>query len=269
MIVYCLAKQPESLLLDVQKRIWREHHPQADFVVIVTRTRSSVMEHANQALSWIKDAGHRFAFIIHEDCIPLRRLEPAEVLAEHTWAGRTGPDGLNPHPSRTWLVADCHQEGKKWKGYGSRAATLDDLPAPADASIRHHFEYLDPGFLHLNNWAKCREDDPRRLAKRDWLQSAYSDYAQLPSLPCRVLSFAKAVVATATRGEVVPIVPRDVWQQRLEICSSCDAYEASRGRCHYCGCSMKTKARLKSQDCPIGKWPPLQEYESDADQPAK
>lgn len=261
MIVYCISKQRRSMLQDIQKRLWREHHPQSDFMTIVSRSGRPIdmKEHVNRAIGLIKPSGHRFGVILHEDCIPLRKLDPEDVLKGHSLAGRVAPDGVNPHPSRTWIAADCQTEGKTWLGYHDREVTLDDLPAPADRELREAFELCMPGFLHLDNWYRHPEGDALWEKKRDWILSAYFDYAQLPPIATRVMSFAKAIVSAAAGGPV-PVVPRDVWTERLEICKECDAFDA--GRCRYCGCGMRTKSRLKSQDCPIGRWPLFEETES-------
>ena len=249
MIVYVISKQPKSLLLSIQQRIWREHHPQCDFMVLVSR-RSIITDYVNHAIGMIKPSGHRFAFIIHEDCIPLKPIDPETVLQGKSLAGRVAPDGKTLHPSRTWIAADSQTPGKTEIGYGQRQVTLDDVQA--DASLLSKFEYLEPGFLHLDSWYKHSAGCEIWQAKRDWILSAYSDYAQLPSLPARVLSFTKAVKDTLTDSGP-RIVPREVWQERLSICNECDAFE--NGRCRFCGCGMRTKSRMKSQDCPIGRWP--------------
>jgi hypothetical protein len=262
MIIYVMAKEPKSILLDIQARLWREYHPQADFMVVTT-SAWNIKHHVNHCLNMTKGAGHRFAFVIHEDCLPIKRMDPEFILKGHTLAGRYAPDRVNVHPSRTWMAADTTVEGKTWLGYGDREVTADDLRMKADDSLRSAMQMCEPGWLHLDNWHKRHSADDAWKAKRDWILSAYSDYAQLPSLTNRVLSFSRAMVDTAKSGINALVSPR-VWESRLGVCNSCDAYD--KGRCRYCGCGIKTKARLKSQHCPIGKWPMIEEIESVDDQ---
>ena len=259
MIVYCMSKERQSVLQEIQKRIWREHHPQSEFVTVVTRQGRSIQPAVNQVIGLVKPSGHRFAFVIHEDCIPMKKMDPEEILKGHTFCGRIDPgDGINMHPSRTWLAIDCTVEGKTWLGYQDKPVTLDGLPMQADDSLRAAMDYCMPGFLHLDSWYKRPDGDEMWARKRDWILSAYSDYAQMPSLPARVISFAKAIVDTGKDLKNV-MVSREAWVERLEICSNCDAW--NKGKCHYCGCSMRMKTRLQSQDCPIGKWPSIEAHQ--------
>ena len=43
-------------------------------------------------------------------------------------------------------------------------------------------------------------------------------------------------------------------KHRLDICRSCPRYFNPTGTCKECGCFMTLKTRLKSAECPIGKW---------------
>ena len=40
---------------------------------------------------------------------------------------------------------------------------------------------------------------------------------------------------------------------RLRTCGSCEHHTGLR--CKVCGCFTQVKARIKHEDCPIGKWP--------------
>jgi hypothetical protein len=41
---------------------------------------------------------------------------------------------------------------------------------------------------------------------------------------------------------------------RLEICKSCEFFNANAQRCNKCGCNMAVKTYLKAEKCPVGKW---------------
>lgn len=80
---------------------------------------------------------------------------------------------------------------------------------------------------------------------------------QYPSLLVQagnaVQAAAKTAVA-AVRGEPV-FVSEEVLNDRLDICYSCDYWDANWKRCALCGCSTYAKTRLATEACPAGKWP--------------
>jgi len=45
-----------------------------------------------------------------------------------------------------------------------------------------------------------------------------------------------------------------VYEQRLDVCKSCNFYDVEQNRCMQCGCWLKYKARYSAGQCPIGKW---------------
>ena len=49
-------------------------------------------------------------------------------------------------------------------------------------------------------------------------------------------------------------VNRETFQSRLEICKSCEFFDASAVRCKQCGCFLNIKASWASEKCPIDKW---------------
>jgi hypothetical protein len=42
--------------------------------------------------------------------------------------------------------------------------------------------------------------------------------------------------------------------RRIAICEACEHFRHSDRRCSKCGCYSNFKTRLRSQECPIGKW---------------
>jgi hypothetical protein len=78
---------------------------------------------------------------------------------------------------------------------------------------------------------------------------------EYPPFMKMVRGFAKDVVNSAKRvGSKLPvIVPKDVAQERYELCQSCP-YFTEESRCEKCGCFMTTKVNLAASECPIGKW---------------
>jgi len=43
-------------------------------------------------------------------------------------------------------------------------------------------------------------------------------------------------------------------EERLEVCSNCEKYNADDKRCTVCGCFMLVKANIETSECPDGKW---------------
>lgn len=50
------------------------------------------------------------------------------------------------------------------------------------------------------------------------------------------------------------IVPNDIKNERLEICSTCEWISKNKSRCKSCGCILKMKTSLAVSSCPEGKW---------------
>lgn len=50
------------------------------------------------------------------------------------------------------------------------------------------------------------------------------------------------------------LVPDEVSSARLDICKQCDKFRRFVHTCNMCGCYMPAKVKLKSANCPAGKW---------------
>jgi hypothetical protein len=76
-----------------------------------------------------------------------------------------------------------------------------------------------------------------------------------PSLLKRAGSLAKAIGAeTKAIARKQPNLTAQQVATRLAICGSCDQLRPNR-TCARCGCFVDAKARFRSQDCPLRKWP--------------
>ncbi len=80
----------------------------------------------------------------------------------------------------------------------------------------------------------------------------------LPSLTALAGNLAKAAAkaaTTAVRGGHV-LADEDVVQRRVAVCRSgeCDRYVRDSDRCAECGCFVAPKAKLATEDCPLGLW---------------
>lgn len=55
--------------------------------------------------------------------------------------------------------------------------------------------------------------------------------------------------------EVGNLVPDQVRDERLKICSSCPFF--LNGTCQKCGCYTRFRASLQNKACPIDRWPAI------------
>ena len=74
-----------------------------------------------------------------------------------------------------------------------------------------------------------------------------------PGIVKKSLHFGGALVSHIADG--AKKLDDEQWQARMDVCNSC---EHKRGNsCSICGCGLSAKARWRSEDCPIDKWPKL------------
>ncbi len=61
-------------------------------------------------------------------------------------------------------------------------------------------------------------------------------------------------IAKATMG--IDKTLQELYIQRLKICNNCDfcIKNENKIKCGKCGCNLKLKAKINSEECPIGKW---------------
>lgn len=77
-------------------------------------------------------------------------------------------------------------------------------------------------------------------------------YVKPPSFFQMVKTFTKELVTYIANGS--PNVITEDYISRLETCESCDHFIMKSARCGKCGCLMEHKAKMKTSDCPLGKW---------------
>ena len=49
-------------------------------------------------------------------------------------------------------------------------------------------------------------------------------------------------------------VPEEISNERFNICLNCPKLTKPLLQCSECGCFMKVKTKISSQECPLGKW---------------
>lgn len=125
------------------------------------------------------------------------------------------------------------------------------------------------------SWQILEQKDNKWLLKCDSCQIPifWSDYPpertyhscikpKPPPLPKKALNFAFALgrffIAVAKNKKTH--LSRKNYKIRLEICDKCN-YRNNAGICLACGCGIKGelfgKAILRTEKCPLGKWPLL------------
>lgn len=79
-----------------------------------------------------------------------------------------------------------------------------------------------------------------------------------PSLTKQAISLGRAVMSEChgiAAGE--KSVTDHEKTQRLAVCAGCECFIAGENRCATCGCKLAAKAAMRTQSCPLGKWPQL------------
>jgi hypothetical protein len=55
------------------------------------------------------------------------------------------------------------------------------------------------------------------------------------------------------QGEAI-IVSDKIFNERLQICKSCEKYDEQQNKCKECGCFVPAKAKIILDSCPLNKW---------------
>ena len=73
-----------------------------------------------------------------------------------------------------------------------------------------------------------------------------------PSLAKKAMNLANSTVKHVSTG--MAQAEKKEREKRLEICVSCDRYNAEDKTCLECGCYLEIKTKWASEACPIGLW---------------
>ena len=99
--------------------------------------------------------------------------------------------------------------------------------------------------------------DKEQLQKKlDEIKKSMPSKNSYPSTTQMVKNAAQSIVnniQSVMNGNDLKVSGTDA-QTRLNICKSCELFDASQERCTKCGCRMAVKTYLKAEKCPIGKW---------------
>ena len=95
--------------------------------------------------------------------------------------------------------------------------------------------------------------DNKEFEEKDSRITGENDgYVKPPSLFQMLKTFTKEVSTYIANG--APNVSIEDYVSRLETCESCEYFIVKSARCGKCVCLMQHKAKMKTSDCPIGKW---------------
>ena len=81
---------------------------------------------------------------------------------------------------------------------------------------------------------------------------------KFPSLRKQAWNLTKSLAAFVSDG--MKTVSKQEYEQRLEICDTCEKRQGNR--CLECGCNLSVKAKGRAFQCPLDKWPSPTESES-------
>ena len=98
---------------------------------------------------------------------------------------------------------------------------------------------------------KNMEDDPDFPSYAE--QKHPDSQQELPKASTMAGNFLKAVARHVVDG--ARKVSKKILKLRLEQCDKCVFHKKNRCTHMTCGCVLTKKARWKSEDCPIGRWP--------------
>ena len=79
------------------------------------------------------------------------------------------------------------------------------------------------------------------------------EYPSVPEMGANLAKFAFDLIKKSMKGDAL-LVSKEISDQRMEICKSCEYYDAEQLRCRHCGCFLEHKVKWALDSCPIEKW---------------
>jgi len=67
-------------------------------------------------------------------------------------------------------------------------------------------------------------------------------------------------------GDGMKELDEEAYQERVETCKACPSFNPVKKNCRErdCGCNIYKKARWRSESCPLGKWKPQENTNTDS-----
>lgn len=145
-------------------------------------------------------------------------------------------------PRRDKTPCECDEPGLCPRHNVTKSAALLSL-------CKNHYEYF-------RLWEQGRGPSQKR-------EVSHSD-AEIhePSLARKAVNFSKAIGQHILSGR--PTLDDYEVYKRLEVCAECEYCDTERMVCKHqeCGCRLLAKARWKSSNCPLAKWPSFGEQDA-------
>jgi hypothetical protein len=155
----------------------------------------------------------------------------------------------------------------EWENCRGAGQSEDCAPVPLDkdemipglltSSLGNAQSYVDRSKVAEQEKAGCSSCGKNKLAEQitpriDTSSLDTKEQQQnAPNMMSMGWSFAKAVGSYVKSG--MKNLNEENYAERMLICDTCEW--RSGGRCMKCGCFIDKKAGWASADCPIGKWP--------------
>jgi hypothetical protein len=134
--------------------------------------------------------------------------------------------------------------------------TLDQLREKARIRPPGYYEEVLSLAAVDGDSVSLRDEDYRQLIEK-YRDTAAAKPPEEPSALELAANFSVAVSKWAAAG--FPVVHREVFEARSEVCSACAFWDGSArlglGKCTHrkCGCT-RMKRWLATEGCPLGKW---------------
>lgn len=106
---------------------------------------------------------------------------------------------------------------------------------------------------------QSRQIDPKKLRQslpevKPEMLAAHPDFNEPPGIIEIGTNFIKSTAKHIMNGG--QSVSKEVYEERLNICNSCEHREGLR--CKLCTCNLPRKTARPLEECPIKKWGPVQ-----------
>lgn len=147
----------------------------------------------------------------------------------------------------------------------------ENAPSTSEGAAVSNCECTTPGYCARHDCHKTPHWFRLCQKRRDyfdlWEQgigpgqhiSASDDSSDLsePGLPRKALNFASSMARHLVTGRR-KLNDAD-FDQRIKICQNCEFCDLVNLKCRHrlCGCRLRIKARWRTSNCPLEKWPTL------------
>lgn len=135
-------------------------------------------------------------------------------------------------------------------GEGRPSYPCEKCLAANDGYPPKSLEYSPPLVQILANHYRAKE----QKAAREAMAALPAAERKPPTLAKKASSLAAALWRWA--GDGFTMTTNEVFERRLAICEACDQFKPRTMACKVCGCRLRAKLRMPSEQCPLDppKW---------------